>query len=81
MVNMVQSKKHKIKCVIWDLDNTLWRGVLLEDNNITLRPGILNIIQTLDERGILQSISSKNDYALGIAKLKEFGIDEYFFYP
>jgi FkbH-like protein len=74
-------KKHKIKCIIWDLDNTLWNGVLLEDDRVTLRPGVLEIIQTLDERGILQSISSKNEHGLTMAKLKEFGIAEYFLYP
>jgi FkbH-like protein len=73
--------KQKIKCVIWDLDNTLWNGVLLEDQRVTLRPGVLEIIKTLDERGILQSISSKNEYQITMAKLKEFGLDEYFLYP
>ena len=24
----------KVKCVIWDLDNTLWKGVLIEDSNV-----------------------------------------------
>lgn len=71
----------KIKCVIWDLDNTLWHGIILEDNQVTLRPGILNIIKTLDERGILQSISSKNDYDVAWQKLLDFGISEYFLYP
>ena len=23
--------KKDVKCVVWDLDNTLWQGVLLED--------------------------------------------------
>ena len=26
----------KIKCVVWDLDNTLWDGVLLEDGDVTV---------------------------------------------
>lgn len=71
----------KIKCVVWDLDNTIWDGVLLEDPKVHLRDGIVDIIKELDNRGILQSISSKNDYATAMAKLKEFGIDEYFLYP
>jgi predicted enzyme involved in methoxymalonyl-ACP biosynthesis len=51
--------KQKIKCIVWDLDNTIWKGVLIEDKDITLREGVVDIIKTLDERGILQSISSK----------------------
>ncbi|HEX3045085.1 MAG TPA: HAD-IIIC family phosphatase, partial [Bacillota bacterium] len=76
-----EKKSQKIKCVIWDLDNTIWNGVILEDQHVTLRPGIINILKTLDERGILQSISSKNEYELAMAKLTEFGIQEYFIYP
>ncbi len=31
----------------------------------------------LDSRGILQSVASKNDYDDTMAKLKEFGLNEY----
>ncbi|MEE9367710.1 MAG: HAD-IIIC family phosphatase [Pontiella sp.] len=71
----------KIKCLIWDLDNTLWNGVLLEDEYVTLRSGITEIIQTLDQRGILQSIASRNDHDLAMAKLESLGLKEYFIYP
>lgn len=75
-------RKHKsIKCVVWDLDNTVWTGVLLEDPAVKLVPQVVRIIQTLDQRGILQSISSKNDHETSMAKLLEFGIAEYFLYP
>ena len=30
-VNSKKKDKKVIKCVVWDLDNTLWQGVLLED--------------------------------------------------
>ena len=30
-VEQVAEKTKKIKCVVWDLDNTLWDGVLVED--------------------------------------------------
>lgn len=70
-----------IKCVVWDLDNTIWDGVLLEDESVVLRDNVLTVLQTLDERGILHSIASKNSYDTAVAKLKEFGIDHYFLYP
>ncbi|OPZ92810.1 MAG: Acid Phosphatase [Firmicutes bacterium ADurb.Bin419] len=76
-----KKEKQKIKCVVWDLDNTIWNGVLIEDNDVTLRDGVVDIIRTLDNRGILQSVASKNDYDLAMAKLKEFGLDDYFIYP
>ncbi|MBN1040266.1 HAD-IIIC family phosphatase [Clostridium botulinum] len=71
----------KIKCVIWDLDNTLWDGILIEDKDVKLKNNIVNIIKTLDSRGILQSICSKNDFSLAWNKLKEFNLEEYFIYP
>ncbi|WP_026906951.1 HAD-IIIC family phosphatase [Paucisalibacillus globulus] len=76
----VQTKVRRIKCVVWDLDNTVWDGVLTEES-VTLKNNIIPIIKTLDERGILQSVSSKNDYDFAMSKLKEFGIDEYFIFP
>jgi len=75
-----EKKVKKIKCVIWDLDNTIWNGVLIEEN-VTLKNNIIDTIKVLDERGVLQSISSRNDYDLAMRQLKAFGLDEYFIYP
>ncbi|MEH2206141.1 MAG: HAD-IIIC family phosphatase [Nostoc sp.] len=80
-INSKQKDKKVIKCVVWDLDNTIWHGILLEDEKVSLRENVANIIHTLDNRGILQSIASKNEYTKAIAKLEEFGLKEYFLYP
>ena len=71
----------KIKCLVWDLDNTIWDGVILEDGDVALKDGIIDIIKTLDERGVLQSIASRNNFKDAYDKLLEFGISEYFLYP
>jgi FkbH-like protein len=73
--------KRSIKCVIWDLDNTLWSGVLMEDREVVLSEEVVGIVQALDSRGILQSVASKNDYELALAQLRTFGLDDYFLYP
>jgi FkbH-like protein len=77
------SKGGTVKCVIWDLDNTLWNGILVEDgiDKIALKPGIVDVIRSFDERGILQSVSSKNNLDDAMQALKHFQIDEYFLYP
>ncbi len=70
-----------VKCVVWDLDHTVWDGILLEDGDVPLRPGVLDAIRTLDGRGILQSVASRNDADAAMARLRALGIDEYFLYP
>jgi FkbH-like protein len=75
------SDTKKIKCVVWDLDNTLWNGTLIEGDQVVLRPAIDRLLRQLDERGILLSIVSKNDYASTREKLKQFGVNDYFLYP
>lgn len=76
-----KTEEQKIKCVVWDLDQTLWHGVLLEDESVVLRENVIHILQTLDNRGILQSIASKNEYQSAMAQLDTFGLTEYFLYP
>ncbi len=70
-----------IKCVVWDLDNTLWDGVLVEDGVVTVHPLIPDILRTLDSRGILHSIASRNDYTLAWDKVCALALDSYFLYP
>lgn len=74
-------KSKEAKCVVWDLDNTLWDGTLLESDTVTLKPGIPEILAALDARGILNSIASKNNHEDAIGKLREFGLEDYFLYP
>ncbi|WP_313131520.1 HAD-IIIC family phosphatase [Anaerocolumna sp.] len=74
-------KDTKIKCVVWDLDNTLWDGILLESEDVVLKDDVVEVIKELDKRGILQSISSKNDYDAAKKKLEEFDLWDYFIYP
>jgi len=71
----------KIKCVVWDLDNTLWKGTLVEGDEVTLNPGIADLLKYFDERGILLSVVSKNDFDPAWKKLQELGVAEYFLYP
>jgi FkbH-like protein len=73
----------KIKCVAWDLDNTLWKGILAEDSESSLipRPEALELIKKLDERGIIQTVVSKNNYADAWPVIERLGLQDYFLYP
>lgn len=77
------AKCGKIKCIVWDLDHTMWSGILVEDGpgKLTLKPGIAEIIRSLDERGILHSIASKNNHDEAMQALRQFGLEEYFLCP
>jgi FkbH-like protein len=41
----------------------------------------MDAIATLDERGILQSVASRNDCDLAMQALERFGLQEFFLYP
>jgi FkbH-like protein len=82
-VEQAADKTKKIKCVVWDLDNTLWDGILVEDGHskLKMKPEITDVIRALDARGILHSIASKNNHDEAMQILKELRINEYFLCP
>lgn len=72
----------KIKCVAWDLDNTIWKGILAEANPavLELRENVLDTILEFDRRGIIQVIVSKNDREAVLPVLERLNIKQYFIY-
>ena len=73
----------KVKCVVWDLDNTLWDGIIGEVgiDSVRVKPQIVEIIKNLDAKGIINSIVSKNYEDIAIEALKKFGLHDYFLCP
>lgn len=70
-----------VKCLIWDLDGTLWDGTLAEGDEVRPRPGVRQVLAELDSRGILQSVSSRNDHDAAWERLAALGLAEYFVFP
>lgn len=72
-----------VKCIAWDLDNTLWDGVLVEDGQerLRLRADVIEVIRTLDRRGIIHTVVSKNTHEQAWAALEALGVQEYFVFP
>jgi FkbH-like protein len=79
--NKVSEKK--IKCVIWDLDNTVWSGTLIEDglDGLKLNANAVKVMHELERRGILNSAASKNNQDDALNALAHFGLDNVFLYP
>ncbi|CAM5574674.1 HAD-IIIC family phosphatase [Kitasatospora aureofaciens] len=67
-----------VKCVVWDLDNTLWKGTLLEGDDVVIDDHVYETVVGLDSRGILQAVASKNDHGPAWQRLEELGVAEYF---
>jgi FkbH-like protein len=69
-----------IRLVIWDLDDTLWRGTLTE-GGIGYRQDLHNTVMALARRGIISSICSKHDRAPVQDLLTDKGLWGYFVFP
>lgn len=70
-----------IKLVIWDLDDTLWRGTLADGDAVVLHEGRAELVRALNARGVVSSICSKNDFGAAKAKLVELGLWDEFVFP
>lgn len=73
----------KIKCVAWDLDNTLWEGIIGDagPDGVVVKQDSILLIKKLDEMGIIQTIASKNNFDIAWQKVESLGIGKYFIYP
>jgi FkbH-like protein len=66
-INYVLKRDKKVKCVIVDLDNTMWKGVIRDVGVENLEVRIdrerfnWNVLSILHARGILIGVISKND--------------------
>lgn len=66
-----------IKLIVWDLDDTFWKGTLSEGGATAIEENI-QLVRDATDAGIINSICSKNEPEPTIAHLKELGIWEHF---
>ncbi|WP_421917875.1 HAD-IIIC family phosphatase [Marinifilum sp.] len=69
-----------IKLIIWDLDDTFWSGTLSEGEISPIQTNI-ELVKSLTGRGVMNSISSKNDFEKAKEKLQELQVWDYFIFP
>lgn len=70
-----------VRLVIWDLDDTFWRGTLAEGGIEAFIEANHELVVELCRRGIMNSICSKNDAERAMAVLAELGLADYFVFP
>ena len=65
-LRVVKGHGRRIKCVVVDLDNTMWDGILRDDGieGINVYHNRLTVLDFLTRRGILLAIASKNDSSI-----------------
>ncbi|MCR5889660.1 hypothetical protein LRS06_18150 [Hymenobacter sp. J193] len=78
--NPKRTSEAPVKVIIWDLDDTFWRGTLSEGAVEALDEN-LRLVRDTAARGIVHTIVSKNDFAPAEAKLVELGIRDLFVFP
>jgi len=71
----------QVRLVIWDLDETFWKGTIGEGGINAYVQAHHDIVIELAQRGILSSICSKNDAAQVLPYLEERNIADYFIFP
>lgn len=78
-MNFSIDQANKIKLIIWDLDDTFWKGTL-SDHETSIVPIEKNIdlVKKTTYRGIVNAVCSKNDSEDANKMLKDLGINDYF---
>lgn len=69
-----------VKVIIWDLDDTFWRGTLTE-GGIEAIADNLALVRDTAARGLVHTIVSKNDLAPVEEQLTALGIRDLFVFP
>ncbi|MFD7578109.1 HAD-IIIC family phosphatase [Kitasatospora sp. NPDC059817] len=67
-----------VKVLVWDLDDTLWDGTVLEGDDPAPFPAATAALRALDERGVLHAVASRSDRAVATAHLERLGLHELF---
>ena len=68
-----------VKCMVFDLDNTIWNGTLDANDDVTLNDWVINYLDKAFKKGVVLAVASKNNYEQAYKKLVELGIEKYFY--
>lgn len=63
-----------VKCLVWEVDNTLWDGVVCDSTSGPLRPDALRALRTLARRGVIHAVASRGEWDWTTDKLHRHGL-------
>lgn len=75
------SSEDIVKLVIWDLDDTLWKGTLADGDDVELIESRADFIRKSATLGLVNTICSKNDLETAKSKLRQFDLLDLFVLP
>ena len=81
MNNYQEGQIGKLKLVIWDLDESFWKGTIDDGDTPEIPDDHIELIRELTDHGIVNSICSKNDKEKVKTILEEKGIWDLFVFP
>ncbi|WP_068058583.1 HAD-IIIC family phosphatase [Nocardia xishanensis] len=67
-----------LRCLVWELDNTMWDGVVCDATSGAPRPASLHTLRALADRGIWHAVASRSDRNSTLEQLYRHGLYEMF---
>ncbi|WP_028478003.1 HAD-IIIC family phosphatase [Nocardia sp. CNY236] len=67
-----------LRCLVWELDNTVWDGAVCDGTSGALRPAALHTLNVLGERGIRHAVASRGAHEWTFGELLRHGVCDMF---
>ncbi|MEV5646934.1 hypothetical protein AB0L57_01675 [Nocardia sp. NPDC052254] len=67
-----------VRCLVWELDNTVWDGVVCDSTSGVVRADAVRALHTLGGRGVVHAVASRGEWAWTTDKLERHGLGELF---
>ncbi|MGV9409389.1 hypothetical protein ACWDOP_05695 [Nocardia sp. NPDC003693] len=67
-----------VKCLVWEVDNSLWDGVVCDSTDGALRAEAVRSLRLLRERGVMHAVASRGEGEWTVAQLRRHGLHDSF---
>ncbi|MCU1647209.1 MAG: hypothetical protein JWN03_7484 [Nocardia sp.] len=67
-----------VKCLVWEVDNSLWDGVVCDSTDGALRAEAVRALRILRERGVMHAVASRGEFAWTVEQLRKQGLHDRF---